>query len=144
MNCVWSGGRWATVEYGQYDPIVKLLALTGQRANEIAALRWDEIDLDRGVISLPGSRTKNGRPHEIPMSATVRALLLSQPRNDGRELDIRQGKRPVLRVLGVPGQIEPSHRRAKRRQSLAPLAAPRFAPHGSDANGRHRYSAAHH
>ena len=85
---------WRALGDGQYDVIVKLLALTGQRTNEIAALRWDEIDFDRDVISLPGSRTKNGRPHEIPMSGSVRSLLRSQPRDDGRELVFGRGSGP--------------------------------------------------
>jgi len=77
---------WRALADNQYGTIIKLLVLTAQRANEIAALRWEEINFDRNVISLPGSRTKNGRPHEIPMSVTVRSLLLSQPRIDGRDL----------------------------------------------------------
>ena len=71
-----------------------MLILTAQRANEIAALRWDEIDFDRDVISLPGPRTKNGRPHEIPMAATVRQLLQSQPKTDDRDLVFGKGAGP--------------------------------------------------
>ena len=85
---------WRALGDGQYDTIIKLLMLTAQRANEIAALRWDEIDFDRDVISLPGSRTKNGRPHEIPMAATVRQLLQSQPKTDDRDLVFGKGAGP--------------------------------------------------
>jgi integrase len=60
--------------------------LTGQRANEIAGMCWSEIDFDRDVISLPGSRTKNGRPHEIPLGRQVRKLLTGWPEREGREL----------------------------------------------------------
>jgi integrase len=41
--------------------------------NEIAALRWSEIDFDRGVISLPSERTKNHRPHEVPLGKTAQS-----------------------------------------------------------------------
>ena len=85
---------WQALGDNQYDVIVKLLMLTGQRETEIAALRWGEIDLERNVISLPGSRTKNGRPHEIPMAATVQSLLLSQPKVDGRDLVFGKGDGP--------------------------------------------------
>ena len=37
------------------------------------------------MISLPGSRTKNGRPHEVPMATAVCSLLAAQERTD-REL----------------------------------------------------------
>jgi integrase len=77
---------WKALDDNQYGTIVKLLMLTGQRANEIASLRWSEIDFDRGVISLPSERTKNGRPHEVPMATQVRSLLGAQERTDGREL----------------------------------------------------------
>ena len=56
---------------------MRLLALTGQRANEIAALRWSEIG--DGVIVLPSERTKNHRVHRVPLSAPARAILEAQP-----------------------------------------------------------------
>jgi integrase len=85
---------WQALGDIQYGVIVKLLMLTGQRVNEVAGLRWSEIDFDRGTISLPGARTKNGRPHEIPMSATARSLLSAQPRTEGRELIFGKGDGP--------------------------------------------------
>lgn len=77
---------WRALPDGDFGDILKLLALTGCRANEIAQLRWSEIDLERGVIALPASRTKNHRAHFIPMSATVRAILESRQQSDGRDL----------------------------------------------------------
>jgi integrase len=51
-----------------YTGIVRLLILTGQRLNEIAALRWSEIKFDKRQIELPGARTKNGRSHIVALS----------------------------------------------------------------------------
>jgi integrase len=73
---------WRALRDDDSGTIVKLLMLTGQRANEIAGLRWDEIDFQRGLISLPGTRTKNKRPHDIPISPTVVSLLQSRVRTD--------------------------------------------------------------
>jgi integrase len=53
--------------------ILKLLLLTGQRAAEIGSLRWDEVFGDQ--IVLPGERTKNKRPHTIPLSPPAQAIL---------------------------------------------------------------------
>jgi integrase len=39
--------------------IIKLLFLTGCRAQEIGDLQWSEIDLDNGELLIPGARTKN-------------------------------------------------------------------------------------
>jgi len=66
---------WNMLGDGDYADILRLLILTGQRAREIADLRWSEIDFDRDLISLPPERTKNARPHEVPMSGAVRDIL---------------------------------------------------------------------
>ena len=52
----------------QYGAIVKLLMLTGARRDEIASLRWTEVDLDTATVTLPPARTKNRREHVIPLS----------------------------------------------------------------------------
>jgi integrase len=93
LNDAELGKVWRALAADDYGTIVKLLILTGQRLGEIAALRWSEINFDRGVISLSGDRTKNGRPHEIPMSPTVRSLLKVRPSN-GRELVFGEGAGP--------------------------------------------------
>jgi integrase len=85
---------WRALPAGDYGTIIKLLILTGQRMNEIAALRWSEIDFDRSVISLPSGRTKNGRPHEVPLSKTAQSLLAARPRSNGRELVFGEGAGP--------------------------------------------------
>jgi integrase len=61
-----------------YSDIVRLLILTGQRRQEIGALRWDEIDFDKAVITLPPNRTKNNRQHELPLSPQASAVLKSR------------------------------------------------------------------
>jgi integrase len=64
--------------------IIKLLILTGQRANEIAALRWDELHDDQ--IVLPSERTKNKRPHRVPLSEPAKAILAKIEHRDRRHL----------------------------------------------------------
>src|SRR5262245_55923429 len=46
---------------GPYGGIVELLALTGQRREEVAQLTWEELDLTKGVWTIPKSRTKNAK-----------------------------------------------------------------------------------
>jgi Arm DNA-binding domain/Phage integrase family len=62
---------WRALPVSDYGVIVRLLILTGQRRDEIAGLRWHEIDSKTDVIILPRERTKNGRPHTIPLAATA-------------------------------------------------------------------------
>jgi integrase len=85
---------WNTVDDDHYGTIIRVLMLTGQRANEIAGLRWSEIDFDRGVILLPAERTKNGRAHQLPMAGTVREILEAQPKTEGRDLVFGYGAGP--------------------------------------------------
>jgi integrase len=77
---------WRALPDGDYGDIVKLLALTGQRAREISDLRWDEIDLDRCALTLPPERAKNRRWHSIPLSATAAAILRARRQVPGRQL----------------------------------------------------------
>lgn len=42
--------------------------LTAARPGEVTGARWDEIDEVEGVWTIPGSRTKNGQGHRLPLS----------------------------------------------------------------------------
>jgi integrase len=82
---------WTYAGDDHYGVILKLLALTGARADEIAALRWSEISQDLTMITLPAERVKNGREHEIPLSLAARKLIEAQPRRtnpDGSPRDL--------------------------------------------------------
>jgi integrase len=70
---------WNALGDARYGAIVKLLALTGCRRDEIGALRWGEVDLDQELIRFPAERCKNKRPHDVPLSAPALAILKSRP-----------------------------------------------------------------
>jgi len=75
---------WNHLGDGHYAAVMQLLVLTGQRAGEIAGLRWSEIRND--ALALPAERTKNGRAHLVPLSVPARAILEAQPRRGRRDL----------------------------------------------------------
>ena len=76
---------WAATEDDRdYCAIIRLLMLTGQRVAEIGGLRWTEVDGDQ--ISLPAERTKNARPHTVPLSPAARAIIEARPRRADRDL----------------------------------------------------------
>jgi integrase len=79
LKAIWS----ATAGTDDYSAIIRLLALTGARANEIAALSWSEASDDK--IVLPAARTKNARRHIIPLTAPSRAILDARPRRADRD-----------------------------------------------------------
>jgi integrase len=71
-----------------YGRIVRLLALTGQRRDEIGGLRWSEVidlDGDQPRIVFGAERVKNGRTHDVALSPLAVAVLKSQPRHGDRD-----------------------------------------------------------
>jgi integrase len=60
---------------GPYGGIVELLALTGQRREEVARLQWEELDLAQRIWTLPKTRTKNAKAHVVHLSEQSMAVL---------------------------------------------------------------------
>ena len=69
---------WTACLDDHYGAIIKLLMLTGSRANEIGSLRWSEVHDEQ--IVLPAARTKNARSHIIPLSDPAKAVLANLQR----------------------------------------------------------------
>ena len=80
--------------------IVRLLLLTGQRRGEVAGMRWDELDLEAGLWALPGNRTKNGRPHTVPLPALAVTQLRQVKRRAGAVLVFEGARRTVPSGFG--------------------------------------------
>ena len=49
--------------------------LTAARSGEVLASRWDEIDFDAKVWTVPAGRTKAAREHRVPLSDRALAIL---------------------------------------------------------------------
>jgi integrase len=81
---------WNASPGSDFGRIVKLLMLTGQRRDEIADLRRAEI-VD-SVLALPAERTKNSRPHDVPLSPQALAVLDDHPERAGREYIFGDGE----------------------------------------------------
>jgi integrase len=54
--------------------------LTAARSGEIRGAKWDEIDLDSAVWTVPADRMKAGREHRVPLSTAALDLLNKMPR----------------------------------------------------------------
>lgn len=97
---------WQCAGDDDHGRIIKLMMLTGQRADEIASLRRSEITMttvqegriagvvvppfDIDVIDLPGERTKNGRPHLVPLSKPAFALLTGLTQRTNSDGSLRE------------------------------------------------------
>jgi integrase len=84
-----------------YGPIYRLLLLTGLRLNEVADAMWSEFDRAKGIWTIPAARMKGkdskARPHTVPLTADILAILGSLPRfNRGEYLfSTTSGESPV-------------------------------------------------
>jgi integrase len=82
---------WKALPENHYGAIIKLLTLTGSRRDEIGSLRWSEIDLEHRLITLPGERTKNRLPQEIPLGPAAMEIVNAQAQramHDGSQRDL--------------------------------------------------------
>ena len=77
LRAVWSAAGAIGYPYG---PLFRLLILTGQREREVADTRWSEIDIEKGVWTIPAARMKGGRAHEVPLTPGTQALFRGLPR----------------------------------------------------------------
>src|SRR5262249_31324193 len=102
-----------------YGPFIQLLALTGQRRDEVASMRWAEINLPERVWKIPKERSKNGLAHNVALSPQAISVFETMPRiSDGF----------VFTTNGATGIN--SFSRAKRRlDALMPEETPPFVFH---------------
>ena len=77
---------WKACDDDDYGRIVRLLMLTGQRRAEISELQRHELDFAKRTIELPPERTKNGRPHLVPLSDASLEILAGVHERDREHL----------------------------------------------------------
>jgi integrase len=81
---------------GPFATLVKLLVLTGQRRDEVAGMRWSEINLDDRLWTLPRERTKGNKVHEVALSKLAIEILTVLPRiGDSDYVVTTSGEAPV-------------------------------------------------
>jgi integrase len=122
---------------GPYGGIVELLALTGQRREEVARLTWDELDLAQRVWTIPKSRTKNAKSHVVHLSnesaavlkrADRRGALVFSPLGGKPFRNFGRAKRSLDQRSGVTGW----RLHDLRRTCVSGMARLGVAPHVAD------------
>jgi integrase len=98
-----------------YGGIVEFLAQTGQRREEVAQLKWHEIDGQARTWCMPAERSKNNKAHIIHLSAPAWAVIcghLGEPAAyvfGTSRLELREGRtfkpsrRESVFSIGSPG-----------------------------------------
>jgi integrase len=122
---------------GPYAGIVELLALTGQRREEVACLGWEELDLVERVWTIPKARTKNGKAHVVHLSKQSLAVLQGADRRGPLMFtllgskpfqDFARAKRRLDQLSGVTGW----RLHDLRRTCVSGMARLGVAPHVAD------------
>jgi integrase len=62
---------------------LQFLIVTATRTGEVLGAKWDEIDLQAKVWTVPAARMKSGREHRVPLNDGAVALLQALPHHDG-------------------------------------------------------------
>jgi integrase len=99
--------------------LIRLVLATGIRKGAAMALRWDDVDFERGFIPLRGDFAKNKKTDRIPLSKAARAILenierLDSPfvfpgRNGGQRADFKRISQRVRDRAGLPKDFRPLH-----------------------------------
>ena len=74
---------------GVYQDVLDFAYYSGWRRGEITGLTWDEIELERSVITLPPERSKTKTGRTLPLSSPLRAVV-------ERRLSIRRLGQPLV------------------------------------------------
>ena len=75
---------------------LQFLVLTAARSIEARGARWDELDLEGGVWTIPADRMKAHRPHRVPLSDAALRVLTDTPRIVGQPLVFSGARRGRL------------------------------------------------
>jgi integrase len=63
-----------------FGPMTQLLILTGQRLREVSDAQWPEVNLDKGIWTIPGARAKNGVEHVVHLAPAALEVVGALPR----------------------------------------------------------------
>jgi integrase len=111
--------------------LLKVRLLTGQRGGEVVRMKWADVDLEAGCWTVPASDTKNGEPHRVPLTESVKTLICAQRNDDkkqefvfvgrGASLRDRAKKAPaaIAKVLGLDFRGHDLRRTAATRMAAA-------------------------
>jgi integrase len=132
----------ADAEREEFSVLLKLLLLTGCRLNEVAGMRRAELSGDGVTWNIPGERTKNKRPHVVPLAPLAREILATVA-GDGELVFTTTGRSPVsgwskikTRLDGAMA-IPPWRLHDLRRTAATGMAEIGIAPHIVEAALNH-------
>ena len=116
---VWRGSERLGWPFG---PVIKLLVLTGQRRQEVASMRWADVNFDRALWTLPREMTKADRVHEVPLSTEALAVLRALPRMHSELVFTTNGRGPVANFSVAKLRLDNAVTVDRARRGAPPVA----------------------
>jgi integrase len=140
---------WLHAGPGDFGRIIRLLILTGCRRDEIGGLQWCELDLDQGVLAIPGARTKNHHALQLTLPPQAVSLLKETPRKADRDYVFGSSGGPFSRwswekqsidhrILKAGEAVDPWRIHDLRRTVATGMAEIGISPHIIEAVLNHR------
>ena len=107
--------------------------LTASRSGEVRKATWREIDKRDKLWTVPGNRTKTGKPHRVPLSDAALAVLDALPRYKGSEYvfpAVRGGALSDMTISAVTRRMHKSNVQAGGEGWTDPQTGRVVVPHG--------------
>lgn len=86
---------------GTQRDLVRLILATGLRISAAAGLKWSEVDLGAGTVTIPAARMKGKRDHSLPLGPVMLAMLAARkadPRSTDYVFPGATGDKPLERL----------------------------------------------
>ena len=150
ISSLWRNAR-ATLGPGTGTVPLLCLATAGQRAGELLRLRWDHVDDDKRLLTVPADVSKNGREHLVPIGDLAHELLkgirpLSEaagwlfPGRDGKEPMLGASLARAFQRYCVKTEAEPFTPRDLRRAAKTHMGEARISKEIRDRLQNHALS----
>jgi len=101
----------------QIKNLMKIALVSGMRRGELFKLKWDDIDVDRGFITILDP--KGGKDQKIPLNESARDILLNHPetgsnyvfpgQNGKQRVTASVGVNRIKKRAGLPADFRPFH-----------------------------------
>lgn len=85
---VWDDMDWP------FGLAMKLMLVTAQRREEVARMRWEDLDFENALWTLPREATKSDRAHDVPLSELALEILGHVP-HTGEYVFTTTGNTPI-------------------------------------------------
>lgn len=112
---------------------LELLTLTACRSGEVRGARWDEIDFQSGIWTIPADRMKASREHRVPLSKPAIDLLDALPRMADCDLvfpSARNGMMSDMSISAVMRRIQAGEEKAGKSGFIDQRTKRPAVPHG--------------